>query len=248
MSALDLAVVFAGLAIAGSAKGLAGMGLPLIATPVLAGVFGPRDAVVIVAFPILVANTLLLVTGWRRVPGLIGGILPILVAGAIGTVVGVSLLAQLDQRIFAVLISAMVALFLLRGERLLGIDPAARRARFAGPVVGLIGGGLQGSTSIASPIVGGYFHTRRLAAADFVVILAALFQLNSLVQIGGFLAYDLLTPELLALGIVGVVPTLIGLIAGIELRGRISAERFRQLIVVMLVLSVANLLWRTLGI
>lgn len=245
MTALDLAIVIGGLVIAGSAKGLAGMGLPLIATPVLAGVFGPRAAVVIIAFPILVANTLLLVTGWRRVPAVIGQIVPILIAGAIGTLAGVSLLAQLDQRIFAVLISAMVLVFLLRGERLLGTDPEARRARLAGPVVGLIGGALQGSTSIASPIVGGYFHTRRLAAADFVVILAALFQLNSLVQIGGFLAYDLLTPDLLALGIVGVIPTLVGLIAGIELRGRISAERFRQVIVAMLLVSVANLLWRT---
>lgn len=247
MSALDLAIVIGGLVIAGSAKGLAGMGLPLVATPVLAGVFGPRDAVVIIAFPILVANTMLLITGWRRIPAVIGEILPILVAGAIGTIAGVSLLAQLDQRIFAIVISLLVALFLLRGERLLGTDPEARRVRYAGPVIGLIGGGLQGSTSIASPIVGGYFHTRKLPAADFVVILAALFQLNSLVQIGGFLVYDLLTPELLALGIAGIAPTLLGLIAGIELRGRISAERFRQLIVVMLILSVANLLWRTFG-
>lgn len=245
MSPLDLAIVVAGLVIAGSAKGLAGMGLPLVATPVLAGVFGPRDAVVIIAFPILVANTMLLITGWKRIRGVIGEIVPILVAGAIGTIIGVSLLAQLDQRVFAIVISALVALFLLRGERILGTDPDARRVRVAGPVIGLIGGGLQGSTSIASPIVGGYFHTRRLASADFVVVLAALFQLNSIVQIGGFLAYDLLTPELLALGIAGVVPALLGLVAGIELRGRISAERFRQVIVAMLVLSVANLLWRT---
>lgn len=247
MSPLDLAIVIAGLVIAGSAKGLAGMGLPLVATPVLAGVFGPRDAVVIIAFPILVANTMLLITGWRRVPALIGQIVPILVAGAIGTIAGVSLLAQLDQRVFAILISTLVAVFLLRGERLLGSDPEARRVRYAGPVIGFIGGALQGSTSIASPIVGGYFHARRLASADFVVILAALFQLNSIVQIGGFVAYDLLTSDLLVLGLVAIVPTLLGLIAGIELRGRISAERFRQLIVVMLVLSVANLLWRTFG-
>lgn len=247
MTVLDLAIVIAGLVMAGSAKGLAGMGLPLIATPILAGVFGARDAVVIVAFPIFVANTLLIVTGWRGIPAVIAQIVPILIAGALGTIAGVSLLAQLDQRIFAILISLMVAVFLLRGERLLGTDPAARRVRYAGPVIGLIGGALQGSTSIASPIVGGYFHTRRLASADFVLILATLFQLNSVVQIGGFLVYDLLTPDLLALGIAGVIPTLLGLILGIELRGRISAERFRQLIVVMLVLSVANLLLRTVG-
>lgn len=221
------------------------MGLPLIATPVLAGVFGPRQAVVIVAVPILVSNTLLLATGWRRVPRILGQMAVMLVLGAVGTLIGVQLLASLDQRLFAGLISLLVAAFLLRGDRLLGADPDARRVRVAGPAVGLVGGVLQGSTSIASPLVGSYFHARKLAPADFVVALAALFELNSIVQIGAFAQTGLLTPELLALGVAGLVPNLLGLIAGIELRGRISAEAFRRVIVVFLVLSVAHLLWRT---
>ncbi len=228
------------------AKGLVGMGLPLIATPVLAGVFGPRQAVVIISIPILVSNTLLLVTGWRRVPRVLNGIALMLVLGALGTLVGVQLLASLDQRVFAALISLLVVLFLMRGDRLLGDDPDARRVRVAGPIVGLIGGVLQGSTSIASPLVGSYFHARKIAPADFVVVLAALFQLNSIVQIGSFVGLGLLTPDLLALGIAGLVPNLLGLIAGIELRGRISPAAFRRVIVVFLTLSVVNLLWRSL--
>ena len=223
------------------------MGLPLIATPVLAGVFGPRAAVVIVSIPILASNTLLLVGGWRRVPAMLREAAPMMVLGPIGTVIGVQLLAYLDQRLFAVLISALVALFLLRGDRLLGDDPDARRVRVAGPLVGFVGGLLQGSTSIASPLVGSYFHARKVAPADFVVVLAALFQLNSIVQIGAFVFTGLLTPPLLALGVAGLVPNLLGLIAGIELRGRVSPVTFRRIIVVMLVLSIANLLWRTVG-
>jgi len=223
------------------------MGLPLIATPILAGVFGPRPAVVIVSIPILASNTLLLITGWRRVAAVVRETIPMLVLGAIGTVVGVQLLAQLDQRLFAALISGLVILFLIRGDRLLGDDPDARRVRIAGPIVGFVGGVLQGSTSIASPLVGSYFHARKLSAAEFVVVLAALFQLNSIVQIASFAVTGLLTPPLLALGIAGLVPNLLGLIAGIELRGRVSAVTFRRIIVVLLVLSVANLLWRTLA-
>lgn len=230
---------------AGFAKGLAGTGLPLIATPVLAGVFGARPAVVIVSIPILVSNSLLLVTGWRRVPGVLGEIWPMLVLGGIGTIGGVQLLASLDERLFAVVISLLVLVFLLRGDRVLGEDPAARRVRVAGPIVGFVGGVLQGSTSIASPLVGSYFHARRLAPGAFVVTLAALFQLNSVVQIAAFARTDLLTPDLLALGVAGLVPNLLGLMAGIELRGRISAVAFRRLIVVLMLASVANLLWRT---
>jgi uncharacterized protein len=221
------------------------MGLPIIATPILAAVFGPRPAVVIVSIPILVANSLLLAGGWRRVPRLVSDVVPMLVLGAIGTFIGVQLLAYLDQRVFAIVISAIVVLFLARGDRLLGDDPRARRVRIAGPIVGFIGGLLQGSTSIASPIVGSYFHARRVGPRDFVIVLAALFELNSIVQIGGFLQLGLMTPALLALGIASLIPNLLGLIAGIELRGRISPESFRRVIAVLLIVSVANLLVRT---
>lgn len=209
--------------------------------------FGPRAAVVIVSIPILVANTLLLITGWRIVPRAIGQIVPMLALGALGTLIGVQLLASLDQRLFAFLISLLVVVFLARGERVLGDDPDARRVRVAGPAIGFLGGVLQGATSIASPLVGSYFHARKLAPRDFVVVLAALFQLNSAVQIGGFVQLGLLTPDLLALGIAGLVPNLLGLIAGIELRGRIGAETFRRVISALLVASVANLLWRVFG-
>ena len=63
MSAIDLSILVVGLAFAGLAKGATGMGLPLVATPILASVFGPRMAVVIVTIPI----TLLLGSGDYRI-------------------------------------------------------------------------------------------------------------------------------------------------------------------------------------
>ena len=108
------------------------MGLPLIATPILAGVFGPRLAVAIVTIPILVSNSLLLIQGFRR-RDLLRGIVPLFVASIIGTAIGTLLLASLDQRTFAILITAIVVVFLARGDRLLGDDPAALRARILGP-------------------------------------------------------------------------------------------------------------------
>ena len=46
----------------------------------------------------------------------------------------------------------------------------------------------------------------------------------------------------LVLGVAGLVPTLLGLAAGIALRGRLDQKRFRQGIVVIIVGSVLNLL------
>lgn len=244
MGPLELLVLIAGLAVAGLAKGLSGMGLPLIATPILAGVFGPRMAVTIVAIPIFAANTLLLTQGLRQ-RHLLRGIGPLMLASAAGTALGTLLLAQLDQRTFAILIAVMVGVFLARGDRLLGDDPAALRARILGPLVCFVGGVLQGTTSIASPLVGSYFHAQRLAPRDFVFVLAAIFQLNSVVQLVGYTAQGLYTAEVVAIGLIGLVPTLLALALGIWARGRLEVEHFRRVIVVLVVLSVLNLLWRT---
>jgi uncharacterized membrane protein YfcA len=241
---LELVVLIVGLGVAGLAKGLSGMGLPLIATPILAGVFGPRMAVTIVTIPIFVANSLLVVQGLRN-RDLLRGIAPLILASIVGTAIGTLLLAQLDQRTFAILIASLVVIFLARGDRLLGDDPAALRARILGPAVCFVGGILQGTTSIASPLVGSYFHSRRLQPAQFVFVVASIFELNSIVQLIGYSLQGLYNADVIALGLLGLVPTLLAMTIGIYLRGRLDATLFRRLIVLLLIFSVANLLWRT---
>ena len=247
MGSGDLLILIVGLGIAGFAKGTTGMGLPLVATPLLAGVFGPKAAVVIVTMPIFAANSLLLIQGWRRLD-VLRDIAPILLASAIGTAIGVNLLALLDQRTFAVLISIMVVVFLMRGDRLIGDDPGARRARILGPLVGFVGGVLQGTTSIASPLIGSFFHARKMDRHEYVIVLAAIFELNAAIQLVGYALLGLYTPDIVAIGLLGLVPTLLALMVGIFFRARLDQARFRQLIVVLLVLSVANLLWRSFGV
>jgi len=243
VGALQLLTLVAGLGIAGLAKGATAMGLPLIATPILASVFGPRQAVLIITIPIFVANTMLVLQSWR-VFGYLRTLVPLILANAAGTALGALLLAGLDQRTFAILITAMVAAFLLRGERIVG-EPDELRARVLTPVVGFLGGVMQGTTSISSPIIGSFFHAMRLPPREYVITLAAVFQLSSVVQLFSYSALGLFTPELLTLGVIACIPMLLALMAGIALRGRLNQARFRQLIVVLLVGSVANLLWRT---
>jgi len=241
---VELIVLIVGLAVAGLAKGISGFGLPLIATPILAGVFGPRMAVSIVTIPIFAANSLLLVQGFRS-RGLLRGLAPLIVTSVIGTAIGTLLLAKLDQRAFAILISAMAALFLARGDRLLGDDQDALRARILGPVICFFGGVLQGTTSIASPLVGSYVHARRLRPAEFVFVLAALFEFNSIVQLIGYSLQGLYTPEIVTLGLLAVVPTLLAMGVGIYARGKLNEAVFRKFIVALVVVAVVNLLWRT---
>lgn len=244
MGQLDFLILVVGLGFAGFAKGTTGMGLPLLATPLLAAVFGPRAAVVIVTIPIFAANSLLIMQGWRRFDAL-RSIVPIILASAVGTMLGVNLLALIDQRAFAILISLMVIVFLARGDRIVGENPGARRARILGPIVGFASGVLQGTTSIASPLIGSFFHARKLEPHDYVIVLVTIFELNAVVQLVGYGLLHLYTPSIVAIGLLAIVPTLLAMMVGIYFRGRLDQRRFRQLIVVLLIISVTNLLWRS---
>ena len=243
MGALELLTLVVGLAIAGARERRDRDGLPLIATPILASVFSPKQAVVIITIPIFVANTLLVLQAWR-VFGYLRTLAPLILANAAGTVLGALLLAGLDQKTFAVLITAMVVLFLARGDRIVGA-PGARRAQLLTPVVGFVGGVMQGTTSISSPVIGSFFHAMKLPPREYVITLAAVFQLSSAVQLVSYSALGLFTPDLATLGVIACIPMLVALMAGIAIRGRLDQVRFRQVIVVLLVASVANLLWRT---
>ena len=243
MGALQLITLVVGLSVAGLAKGATAMGLPLIATPILASVFGPKEAVVIITIPIFVANTLLVLQSWR-VFAYLRTLVPLILANAAGTFLGALLLAGLDQKTFAILITAMVVVFITRGERIVD-EPGARRAKLLTPIVGFVGGVMQGTTSISSPIIGSFFHAMKLPPREYVITLAAVFQLSSAVGLVSYAALGFFTPDLVGLGVIACIPMLVALMAGIAIRGRLDQVRFRQVIVALLVASVANLLWRT---
>ena len=80
----------------------------------------------IITIPIFVANTLLVLQAWR-VFGYLRTLAPLILANAAGTVLGGLLLAGLDQKMFAVLITAMVVLLLARGDRIVGAPGRAAR-------------------------------------------------------------------------------------------------------------------------
>jgi uncharacterized membrane protein YfcA len=176
--------------------------------------------------------------------GYLHTLVPLILANAASTVLGALLPRGPRSKTFAVLITAMVVLFLARGDRIVG-EPGARRARLLTPVVGFVGGVMQGTTSISSPVIGSFFHAMRVSPREYVITLAAVFQLSSAVQLVSYSALGLFTPELVTLGVIACIPMLVALMAGIAIRGRLDQVRFRQVIVVLLVASVANLLWRT---
>ena len=245
MTPLELALLIGALALAGLAKGVTGMGLPLFATPILAAVFGARTAVVVMSIPTFVTNFLLILEGRDALP-ILRRIWPVAAAGALGVVVGLNLLVRIDQNVLSLVIAGLVVLVLARGDRILGDDPAALRVRVVGPLMGAIGGVLLGTTSIASPAVAGYFHALRLAPRDFVLALAVLFQILGAVQVFGLWRLGEYDGEIVRIAVLALVPMLVTFALGVRLRRRLDSALFRRVIAGFLALSALVLVWQGL--
>ncbi|HWP34883.1 MAG TPA: TSUP family transporter [Thermodesulfobacteriota bacterium] len=241
MTVWELVLLTGALAFAGLVKGVTGMGLPLFATPVLAGVFGARPAVVILSIPIFVTNVLLLYEG-RRILRVAGDLWTMALGGAAGVVVGVRLLVQLDQNLLALLIAALVFLLVGAGRRVFEKVPRSFDAKVLGPLVGFASGVLMGATSISGPLVGSYLHARRLTAERFVVAIAFIFQVFAVVQVIGLWRLGLYDRTTVTVGLTGLVPTLLAFWLGTRVRERLDTRAFRTVVVALLLLSAVNLL------
>ena len=240
MSFWELLLLTVALGFAGMVKGVTGFGLPLFATPILAGVFGARQAVVIISIPALASNTLLLYEN-RRALAVARGLWGVATPGGIGVVVGLWFLVRLDQNLLALFIAATVFFFLARGDRLLGADPKGFRMRLMGPLIGGFSGLLSGGTSISGPMLAVYLHAKRLTAREFVASVAVIFQIFSIVQVIGLWRLGLYDRAIVTTGLLSLIPSLLAFVVGMRVRDRLNNAMFRAVISALLALSAVNL-------
>ncbi|MBI1894123.1 MAG: sulfite exporter TauE/SafE family protein [Candidatus Rokubacteria bacterium] len=241
MSKWDLALLIVSLGFAGLVKGVTGMGLPLFATPILAGIFGARTAVVIMSIPSFVANVLLAYEG-RRILTAAREVWLVALSGAVGVVAGLLLLVRLDPNLLALVIAGVVFLILACGDRVLGTDPKTVSTRLIGLLVGGFSGLIHGGTSISGPLLAGYLHARRVPSREFVASIAVILQVFSIVNVIGLWRLGLYDRTTVTTGLLSLIPSLLAFYLGIRVRDRLNNATFRKVISVLLVLSALNLL------
>ena len=222
-------------------KGMTGVGLPLIAVPVIATFTSVEEAVVLMIIPTLGSN-LWLVAAHRRFAGLVRAHLPFLIAGFLGGIFGTFALTAVDDRWLKLVLAAWLALYLLQfafGNFLRSLFHAKAAAAAA---VGFSGGAIQGATGVSAHIVAPYFHGRKLAAEAYAYLVACAFLTFSAAQLVTATGAELLSSQRLVLGTMALVPTLVFTRVGIRLAGKISQAAFQKLLIALLVLMEIKLL------
>ena len=234
------------LFLAGTVKGLLGVGIPVISVALLSLVLEVPTAVALLPIPILVANLWQSLTGGFARSALLR-FWPLLLTLFLGTFAGARLLVELDERILLGVIGIVVLVFSLMGHLRLRLRVPRRAEVWIGAAVGMVAGVLNGMITVPGPPVIMFLFLLELDKEEFVGSISTLYLCASV-------------PLILALGWVGVfgaaellwssaavLPILAGMLLGGWLRHRVSQEVFRRGLLVLLALVALRLLQRAFG-
>jgi hypothetical protein len=235
---LDLqSIIIMTLALAAGAvvKGATGMGLPLVALPVLTAFFGLQHAVGLMTIPIIVTNVWQV---WRfraeaGTPRL--AFMPwFLVAGAIGIGIGTWALTALPERILVlslgIILLVYVALRLMAPHWSMSLILARR----LGPLAGMGGGILQGATGISAPIGVTFIHAMNLDRTAHVFAVSAMFLTFAVVQLPSLWVAGVMQPLWMVQGALALVPILACMPLGQWASSKLSRTAFDRMILIFL--------------
>lgn len=245
--ALNLAfiLVLGVIILATAVKAALGFGFPLIAVPLSTLLIGPRNAVLLIAIPVVVTNFAILLRGggttadFRRFGGL-------LLAVVLGTVATAPFLGRLDPALLTMVVGATAVLF--AGLSFWNLVPTVPRAvqGYAGPLVGLFAGVVGGVTGIFAPPIAAYIHALRVDKRVFVFWLTASFMLGGLTQAVSYYRLGLYTSNVVFYAAVACIPALLGTRLGLWIQDRLPAEVFRRLVLALVLVTGVSLVLQSL--
>lgn len=240
-----LIYALAAFLIAGTIKGVVGIGLPTTSIGILSQVTDPRLAITLAIFPILVGNT------WQVFRA--GNVLATIKRyGVFAITLALVLLATtfvvtaIPTDILVILLGGMIVLFSITSLAFTPPFLPEKYDRIGQLVAGGIAGVSGGLTAIWAPPMVVYFLARRISKEEFVGASGVLILCGSVPLLIGYVSNGLINAQTAQLSAILVVPTLLGFSLGEFIRRKISSEKFRTLVLVIFLLMGLNLLRRAL--
>lgn len=235
-----LAAAMLAIGVGALAKGITGVGLPILAVPVLASFTSVEEAVVLMVLPGVAANGWLVVT--HRKWSILRDHRAFLVLGLVGGLLGTWLLSVLNDQWLKLILAIWLGVYLVQYFSRRSYGRYFRGGGGLSSILGLFAGTIQGASGISAPIVAPYFHANGLVRETYAFATAFTFLVFSGVQIAAMMRLDLLTQERLTIGLIAVVPTLVFTQLGIRWSRSISDKVFHNILVALFVAMELKLL------
>ena len=233
---LDLGTILRGavvVLVAAFLKGIVGFGFPTTSTSVLALFVDVKTAVALVIIPNIVMDALQMA---RRghVLATARRLAPLLVAGAVGIVLGTKLLVMLP----AWTATLVLGLFTLGFVALDAMSWAPRIApeseRTVGPLAGLVSGIVGGLTNTPGTVLVMLFYALGFPKDEFVRSIALSFVTLKVVQLGAVSHFGLMSWRILGLSLGLTAVALVGFYAGLRVQDRLDQRRFNRAVLIFL--------------
>lgn len=238
--ALSLLVMITFL-LAGTVKGMIGLGLPTVAMGMLGLAIAPAQAAALLIIPSIVTNTWQLAAG-GQLRELIKRLWPMQVGILLGTGLGV-LWLSVDSGGWAVrALGAALLLYALVGLFLPVLHVPASAERWAGPVCGLITGIITSATGVFVIPAVPYLQALSLNKNQLVQALGLSFSVSTLALAAGLYWRGALGGGELNASVLALLPAMLGMWLGQCLRQRISAALFKRVFFVGMAALGAHLL------
>lgn len=236
-----LLVVLLAFLIAGSIKGVIGMGLPMTSIAIMGSVLELRAAVPIAVIPVILFNLWQIALGpgaWQTFKRLFW----LNLFACAGIWVGVQILLRVESEILSLILGILICVYV--ALNLIAVEFSVPRAaeRWLAPPVGFAGGIMCGAVgSLVVPVVF-YLQAMKLDKDAFIQAVGMVFFLTALPWFSTLWAEGAITWQSAQYSAAALVPGALGMLGGTWLRGKISQEAFRKAIFVALFILGVNLI------
>ena len=236
-----LAAVICSLIVAGFLKGVIGVGMPIVALPLLSLFIDVKSAAMLLTMPLIFSNLPQALEGGQT-GRCLAQLMPVIFGMILGLFLGVRILLAVDASV-AKMIAGLV-LIGVGGVTLLApmLQLQSRLVLPAGITFGFFGGILGGIAAMPGPLVFIFLLAKGLHGKAFTKE-ASLY----LVVSAGLLAILLTaSPQFswldVSVSMVAMVPIVLGMVIGQRMRDKIAPETFKTLVLIAVIAAGAELL------
>lgn len=235
--------VAGGLAAGGLVKGVVGMGLPLVAVPVMTLFVPVPTAVPLMTVPILASNLWQGAQGgqWRQV---VRRVWLLLAIQPVGTVAGVAVLSSAEPRVVVGMLGALTILFVAAVRFQPHWQMTPRSEPWVAASMGLTAGFCGGVSSFFGTPIALYLFMLKLEKDEFVSAIGITYAYSGIVLMLALTVFGLLGPQLYLWSLLATPAVFVGMWLGQILRRRLDAETFRNVVLIVLLIAGLNMIRR----
>lgn len=241
-----LLLVLSTFFIAGSVKGVIGLGLPTVAMGVLGTVMVPAEAAALLLIPSALTNVWQMLSGARLAP-LLRRLWPMMAAVCAGSLWGSGLISGNSGWYATVALGAALGLYAALGLSGKRFHVPSRHEKWLGPTIGLTTGIVCGATGVFVIPAVPYLAALGLERDELVQALGLSFTVSTVALALGLAWHHSLPLQALGMSLLALAPALLGMVVGGAIRAIVSPATFRFFFFVGLLGLGGEILWRAVS-